>query len=93
MSKKESQPQLRLVPPNQRLQPARAEYLIVARRHQDGSYSFVARAVLLRPFIIQTWQLGTSPAGTAHAGNPWSALMHAAGLFGVDQEVIEALHS
>jgi hypothetical protein len=83
--------QSRYVAPLFELDPADAEYLIVARRLKSGSYAYYCREVLLRPFVIRTYQLGQTTAGDPHARTPWNAAMWAASLFSVDDECRDRL--
>lgn len=66
--------------------PARAEYLLVARRMQSGVYTLGVRLVQISPFRIRSAQLGALRETSPYARNPLEALLFAAGLLSQDQE-------
>jgi hypothetical protein len=86
MPRKAPSEQARYVAPLFELDPASAEYLIVARRLHSGSYAMFFRAVTLRPFVIRSFQLGQITAGDPHSRNAWTAALWASSLFAVDDE-------
>ena len=71
--------------------PAEHEYMIVARRMASGSYSFGVRVVRIKPFSIESLQLGALRSGNVAADTPHSALIWAASLLAVDGECIRRL--
>ena len=73
------------------LDPATAQYMIVARLLRSGTYIFQVQAMLIRPYQIRTFQLGTAWPGTPAAASPYGALVHAASLAALDDEITSVL--